>query len=163
MIMTIIFLVYTPSYALTNQSAVQKKLVGTWKLVSVTHIQHPSGIESDDYGLHPIGYLNYSSDGHVMVMMIRADRPKPKEQNVSPDEAQALIKSMTGYAGTYQVKDNKIIHHIEISWNESWTGTKQVRYYKLKGNRLILTMAPFNDPVYGKISVRLVWEKNIII
>ncbi len=157
--MVIFFLYHTPSYALTSQSVIQKKLLGTWKLISVSHIQLPSGIESDDYGSHPIGYLNYSSDGHVMLMMIKDNRQKPKEQNISPLEAEALIKSMTSYAGTYQVKDDKIIHNIEVSWNESWTGTEQVRYYKLEGNRLILTMAPFNDPVYGKISVRLVWEK----
>jgi lipocalin-like protein len=59
----------------------------------------------------------------------------------------------------YEIKDNTIIHHIDISWNEKWSGTDQVRYYKLEGNHLTLIMAPFNDPKYGKIHVRLVWEK----
>ena len=36
----------------------------------------------------------------------------------------------------------------EASWKETWTGTDQVRNYKLDGNRLSLTTAPSPDAFY---------------
>ena len=49
----------------------------------------------------------------------------------------------------------------EASWKETWTGTDQVRNYKLDGNRLSLTTAPSPDAFTGKTSVRtLVWERS---
>jgi hypothetical protein len=161
-----VFLIIFSSICLADES-ITNKIVGTWKLVSVKHIQILSGAIADDYGSHPRGYLNYSSDGQVMIMMIKSNRPKPKGKNISSAEAKALLDSMTSYAGTYEIKDNKIIHHVDISWNEAWSGTDQIRYYKMKGNRLTLFMAPFDDPKYGKISVQLVWEKvfsyNVVV
>jgi lipocalin-like protein len=155
----IIFILMLCSFSCVAEEPIANKLIGTWKLVSVTHTQVSSDAEIEDDGPHPKGYLNYSSDGHVMVMMIRGDRIKPKGNLISPDEAKNLIKSMTSYAGTYQIINDKIIHNIDISWNETWSGTRQVRYYKLKGNQLTLTMDPFMDPKYGKIVVHLLWEK----
>ena len=57
------------------------------------------------------------------------------------------------------MQPDKVIHHVDISWNEAWTGTDQVRPYKLEGN--ILTITTFNkSPVDGREgSTVLVWEK----
>ncbi|MEW6341837.1 MAG: lipocalin-like domain-containing protein [Pseudomonadota bacterium] len=47
-----------------------------------------------------------------------------------------------------------------MSWNESWTGTTQVRQVKVDGDRLIYTTPPFRFFVDGKMSVvTLIWEK----
>lgn len=55
---------------------------------------------------------------------------------------------------------NEVTHHVDISWNESWTGTKQVRIFKLEGHRLSLSKPVSPDPLEGKVSIRnLVWEK----
>jgi hypothetical protein len=155
----LIFVLMTYVSTCFSDESISNKIIGTWKLVSVTHTQALTGTEVEDYGPHPKGYLNYSADGHVMVMMIQGDRIKPKGSSISSDEAKNLMKSMTSYAGTYQIIGDKIIHNIDISWNETWSGTRQVRYYRLKDNRLTLTMEPFIDPNYGKIVVHLVWEK----
>ena len=67
---------------------------------------------------------------------------------------------MTAYAGTFTIKGNQVIHRPDASWNETWTGTDQIREYKFDGERLMLATAPSPDPFTGKISVRtLVWEK----
>ena len=53
-----------------------------------------------------------------------------------------------------------VIHHIDISWDQSRTGTDHVRSYKLEGNRLTLTTERSTDPVTGKKTVRtLIWER----
>jgi hypothetical protein len=69
---------------------------------------------------------------------------------------------MLAYAGTYTIdKEAKTVtHHIEISWDQSRTGTDHVRTYKLEGNHITLTTEPSNDPATGKKTVRtLIWER----
>jgi hypothetical protein len=67
---------------------------------------------------------------------------------------------MISYAGTYTMDAEKVIHHVDISWNQIWTGTDQVRFYKLEGNILTTTSAPNRNPVDGREGRSiLVWEK----
>jgi hypothetical protein len=67
---------------------------------------------------------------------------------------------MLSYAGAYTVEGDVITHHVDISWNESFTGSEQKRYFKLDGNRLILFTPQSADPIEGKLSVRrMTWAK----
>jgi hypothetical protein len=150
--------IFLPFYSAQSQ-VIENGLIGTWKLISVTNENLITGVKTDDYGPHPMGYLNYSSNGRMMVIIVKKDRKKPAGKITTPDEAAILLNTMTSYAGTYTVNKNQIVHHIDVSWNPSWADTNQIRYYKLEGRRLTLTMAPFTDPVLGKITVHLVWEK----
>lgn len=142
-----------------QSQVIEQGLIGTWKLISMTNENLITGVKSDDYGPNPLGYLNYSPNGRMMVIIVKKNRKKPAGNIATPDEAAMLLNTMTSYSGTYTVDKNKIIHHIDVSWNPSWSGTNQIRFYKLEGRRLILTMPPFIDPVLGKITVHLVWEK----
>ena len=40
------------------------------------------------------------------------------------------------------MKGGQIIHHVDASWNETWTGSDQIRNYKFDGDRLSLATAP---------------------
>ena len=67
---------------------------------------------------------------------------------------------MFAYAGTYTVQGEKVVHKVDISWNETWTGTDQVRFIKIEGNTLTITTAPFKIPQDGREGRGvLVWEK----
>jgi hypothetical protein len=141
---------------------IRQKLLGTWKLLSYVREELPSGAKSDVMGSHPAGYINYGSDGRMMVMIVGNDRKKPAGSVATPDEAQALLTSMLAYAGTFTIDSTAktVTHHIEISWDQSRAGTDQVRSYKLEGDRLTLVTPPSADPSTGKQTVRtLVWEK----
>jgi hypothetical protein len=64
------------------------------------------------------------------------------------------------YAGTYAVQADKVVHHVDISLNEAWTGTEQVRFFKLDGNILTITSASNKSPIDGREGrTVLVWEK----
>jgi len=140
--------------------AVKRNLVGTWRLVSYIREEIPSGAKSNIMGPHPSGFLNYSSDGRMIVLYVGSDRKRPIGAVANASEAETLYRDMLSYAGTYEVKRDVIIHHVRVSWNESWTGTDQTRNYKLEGDRLSLMTTPSPDPVEGKLSVRtLVWER----
>ncbi|MGD0026341.1 MAG: lipocalin-like domain-containing protein [Xanthobacteraceae bacterium] len=136
------------------------KLVGTWKLVAAVSEDLATGQKTNIYKAPPVGFINYGADGRVLVIVVDSDRKKPAGAVATPAEAEALFRSMAAYGGTYVVKGNQVIHHVDVSWNQTWTGTDQVRNYKFDGERLSLATAPSPDPFTGKMSVRtLVWEK----
>jgi hypothetical protein len=63
-----------------------------------------------------------------------ADRIKPCGLVPTDEERAKLEESMIAYAGTYTGDNGKLVHHIDISWNEAWTGTDQDRFYTVGGN-----------------------------
>ena len=139
-----------------------QRLVGTWRLLSYVREEVPTGARSDVMGSHPNGYLNYSADGRLILIIVGSDRHKPTGAVASPQEAQALLTSMLAYAGTYTLDaaSHTVTHHIEVSWDETRTNESHVRMYRLDGKRLILTTPPSRDPASGRTTVRTVtWEK----
>ena len=136
------------------------KLVGTWKLVSAVSEDLATGQNTNIYKGTPVGFITYGADGRVMTIVVDSTRKKPAANVATAAEAEALFRSMAAYAGTFTIKGNQVIHRPDASWNETWTGTDQIREYKFDGERLMLATAPSPDPFTGKMSVRtLVWEK----
>ena len=64
--------------------------------------------------------------------MLRGDRRKPAALVPTDEEKIALYDSMFAYAGTYSVDHEKVVHHIDMSWNQSWAGTDQVRFLQVE-------------------------------
>jgi Lipocalin-like domain len=158
----ILFAALLPIWSLSaaDANAMKHKLVGTWKLVSYIREEIPSGAKSDVMGLHPSGYLIYGNDGRMMVVFVRDGRNKPAGAVATKAEADELFRGLVSYTGTYEVRGDTVVHHVDVSWNQSWTGTVQTRHFKLEGDRLSLSTTPSLDPVEGKMSVRtLIWER----
>jgi hypothetical protein len=137
-----------------------RALIGTWKLKSVVREDAGTGERSDQLGADPDGYLSYLSDGRMYTILVAGERIKPDAAAPSDAERAALHKSMIAYAGTYTVEGNKVVHHVDISWNGMWTGTDQVRFFKLEGDTLTIKMAPNKNPIDGREGVAIVvWQK----
>ena len=161
-VLVVVALPWRASAQTHQANSIQQQILGTWKLVSYVREEIPSGATSDVMGAHPSGYINYGRDGRMMVIIVGSDRKKPAGPVATPEEAEALIRSMLAYAGAYTVdiKAKTVTHHIAVSWDQSRTGESHVRTYKLDGNRLTLTTLPSNDPATGKKTVRmLIWER----
>ncbi len=138
----------------------RQHLLGTWKLIAAVREEIPSGAKTDFLGADAIGYINYAPDGRMMVLNVASGRRKPAGATATPAEAEALFRSMTSYAGTYTIDGNEITHHVEVSWNETWTGTRQKRVARFDGDRVYLSTQPSPDPLTGTMSVRtMTWEK----
>ena len=136
-------------------------LCGTWRLVSDKRTVLATGETDELMGKSPHGFINYGRDGRMMVIIAAEQRPKPQDigKATGPERA-ALFNSLTAYAGTYSFDGKTITHHVDISWNEIWTGTDQVRDVNLEGNKLTLTTPPAPNGHDGKMSVTiLTWEK----
>ena len=133
-------------------------LLGTWKMKSYV-VTTSVGERSMPYGENPTGYLSYSADGRMQAIGAANGRIVPTGPAPPDYERVELHNTMFAYAGTYSVEAGKVIHHVDISWNEVWTGTDQVRFFNVKGNTLIIT-AHFTDPGSDVESLYAVeWEK----
>jgi hypothetical protein len=133
-----------------------EQLLGTWKMDSWTVEDLVSGEKSPALGESPAGYITYSREGRVMVLVLRGDRKKPAGLVPTDAEKIALYDSMFAYAGTYSVDGEKVLHHIDMSWNEAWTGTTQIRFLKLQGDQLTYISAPARNPMNGRDCVHTV-------
>jgi hypothetical protein len=107
------------------------------------------------------GLIMYGQDRHFLVIMTDGDRPKPESIETMTDQQRSdLHRMMVAYGGTYTFDGKKVEHHIDLSWNEVWTGTTVIRDVKVEGDRLIYTSRPAPFPGDGKLSVATaVWEK----
>jgi len=126
------------------------RIVGTWKMLSWKRILGGSSEQTDALGPNPFGYINYSPDGRLMVFVLKNGRPKPKTSPPAPEEKIALFDTLFAYVGTYSVEQGRVIHHLDGSWNESWTGTTQTRLVSFEDDRLIYTTPETIDPMDGK-------------
>jgi hypothetical protein len=127
----------------TIVAAEENPILGTWKLKSFVQVR-ATGERYNPFGEHPNGYLSYSSDGRMYAIVVGDNRVKPHEVAPTDEEAVKLYRTMLTYAGTYTLDAEKVIHHVDISWNEATTAlTDIVRFYKLDGNTLTITTAPY--------------------
>jgi hypothetical protein len=140
--------------------AAENPILGTWKLQSLVYEVSATGQRSSPFGDHPDGYLSYSGDGRMYAIGVVEDRPKPRHLVPTDEEKVELQGSMFAYAGTYTADGEKVVHHVDISWNQSWTGTDLVRFYKLDGDTLTITTARAQSAFDGEEGeFILVWKK----
>jgi hypothetical protein len=135
----------------------QPIVVGNWKLVSFFTEELATGKKTALLGEHPKGYLIYTPQGRMMALVVHETRSPPK----TDEDRINLHKNMYAYSGRYTIEGDKITHHVDISWDEAWTGSDQVRYFKLEGDILTIKTAPSTNAITGKESVStLVWERE---
>jgi hypothetical protein len=133
-------------------------LLGTWKLKSHV-VTTAAGVRSTPYGENPTGYLNYSADGRMQVIGAANGRIVPAGPIPPDNERVALHDTMFAYAGAYSLETGKVIHHVDISWNEVWTGTDQIRLFEVNGNTLTLTTRVTDPASDTEAHYAVIWEK----
>jgi dienelactone hydrolase len=147
-----------------NLTAAQLKdqLVGTWRLVSHQNVIVATGETRNAYGKAPQGYIMYAPDGRMMVLFVKEERPNPGDLPTMTDQQRVeLFKTMIAYGGKYDFDGKRVTHHIDVSWNQVYAGTDQVRDVKFDGRRVVFTTEPHplnSDPKTTAVSV-LTWEK----
>ena len=135
-------------------------VIGTWKLQSYVREVTATGRRFNQFGDAPEGYLGYAPDGRMYAIFTRRDRITPKDVVPTEEEGAALLGTMVAYAGTYTLGEGRVVHHIDISWNQNWTGTDQVRYFQLDGDTLTITTAVYKSYSDGQEGRSiLVWKK----
>ncbi len=114
--------------------AADNPLFGTWRVTSfkVQVIGEPE--ERDIFGSNPKGYVILTPEPRIMVFIAADGRRPPTNQA----EAAAMLQSMIAYTGRITLEPDKFTTDVEISQNQIYAGTPQVRFYIVNGDKLTL-------------------------
>lgn len=137
------------------------RLVGTWKLLSVSSTDSSGQQLEPPYGADPVGFLTYTGDGRVTALISYAGR-KPLSVGAKPpallEEQAEAFKTFLAYGGRYRLAGDKVIHSIEISSIQNYVNKELVRSVTFQGNEIILVTPP--SMVNGKMqTIKLVWRR----
>lgn len=132
---------------------------GIWKLTAYTRRYLDNGEVRND--MLPDAYIMYSPGGYIMSITVEENRRPPAGPVLTDEEQIRLFKSIvSAYAGTYKVDGDKVTHHVEMSWNQAWTGTDQVRHFSLDGDTLTLETTPRTTGTDSRQFINtLTWER----
>ena len=116
--------------------AEEQEFAGNYQLVSATRKILDTGQIEETYGKKPKGLAMYGKDGHFVILITYDGRPKPESIDKMTDRQRAdLHRMMTAYGGTYTYDGSKVAHHLDLSWNEVWAGTTNIRDVQRDGDR----------------------------
>src|SRR5262245_23948129 len=137
-----------------------ERFVGAWRLVKSE--------QRDDNGnvIHPFGddaqgLLCYTADGYMSAAIMNPRRPSFQTRDLHAGTHQEKIQATNGYlhyAGRFEVRDDSVIHHVEVSLFPNYVGTQQQRFYRFfDENKLELRTRPFTTDGVQKTAY-IVWE-----
>jgi Lipocalin-like domain len=136
-------------------------LVGTWKLVSWRRIVDDERV-TYPLGENAQGLLVYTQDGAMAVTMIASNRPTMPDNDPLGGEvgqrAEAYSTCMA-YMGTYELRDDEVVHRIDVSLYPNWAGDEQVRRFTCAGNTLVLRTPPVHG-ASGTVVNELAWARQ---
>ena len=119
-----------------------------------------TGQMTDSLGAHPSGYINYGPDCRMYAILIEEGRKAPASLVPTEAERIELYGGLISYAGAYSIEGDRISHDIDASWNQAWTGTTQVRQFRIDGSTLYIRSMPSKSALNGReSSLVLVWTK----
>ncbi|MEP7336124.1 MAG: lipocalin-like domain-containing protein [Acidobacteriota bacterium] len=139
-----------------------EKLVGTWRLTDYEYLRS-DGERLWPFGQSAVGVITYTDKGFMSVQIMDSERPTFSSDNcwrATLAEMAAAFEGYLAYFGTYDVNNAEefITHHIQGSLCPKYSGTDQIRYFKIEGERLTLRTPslPAGDQT---ITGRLIWER----
>lgn len=137
-------------------------LLGFWKLLT-WEVRGPGGQVTYPFGPEPRGLLVYGENGLMTAQLgdpRRAGFAANDRALGAPGELKAAFEGYTAYFGRYEIDEAQraVIHYPELALFPNYTGSKQVRYIELEGNRLTLSTNPISYQGQPQVYV-LVWEK----
>ncbi|HTZ73914.1 MAG TPA: lipocalin-like domain-containing protein [Candidatus Aquilonibacter sp.] len=136
---------------------IDDRIIGTWKLVSASSTTASGERDEAPYRPGATGFLTYTAEGRVTALISYGGR-KPLGMAAGAEEQAEAFKTFFGYAGTYALKGDTVIHHIEVSSIQNYVSRDLIRTVKIETDRIILTTPP--TLVNGKNqTVELIWQR----
>jgi hypothetical protein len=102
------------------------ELIGAWTLESYREYDGDGALGEGPLGPDPTGLLIYAAQGAMSVSMMRSDGVEP---------------TFRGYAGTWRLTDDSVIHSVTVSSHAYLLDTDQIRRCSLVGDVLTLSGA----------------------
>lgn len=139
-------------------AAPQEGVVGAWSLVSFD-TDEERGASKPRFGQDPVGYLLYTADGHMAAVLAGTHRPALKSPSGSSSTEEQRTQSLANflaYAGRYDIRGDRVFHHVDVSVFTNLMGTTLERQFKIEGDVLTIRTAP--PEIWGSSNI-LVWKR----
>ena len=111
------------------------ELIGLWRLAAVTNWTDGVMTNTHAMGSDPAGYITYSPQGRMMVVLDRRSAAAPAKNRFGQEPIFA-------YAGHYTRKGGVVTHHLEMCTAVADIGTDYVRVIEVAGESLFLCTEP---------------------
>jgi Lipocalin-like domain len=137
----------------------KQSVIGTWRLVSCERYA-VSGTITQPLGDNPVGYVVYTEDDRVFVQLMRRGPRAFGGGDIFAGTANECWDALgyASYGGTYEFRDGRVVHRVELSVFPHWAGVELPRQMEWDGKRLILTTPPAMVNGVSQYS-RLTWER----
>jgi hypothetical protein len=131
-----------------GEMAVDERFLGTWSLVGVDREEVATGAKLDA-DVVQTGYISYTRDGRVMVIISRANPKRPAPEIMC-------------YAAAWTVDGDKVYHDVDIAARQEWSGTRQTRHFRFHDDMLTLSPPVSADFMHGTVTRRsLTWRRIV--
>ncbi len=115
-------------------------VIGTWSLQSF-ELRFPDDSVTYPYGEKVSGLLMYDDTGHMSAAFGSADRAG-SDADLAEVDAKVHYDAFMAYCGRYEVEEDRITHWVGASSLEAWTGSEQVRVFRIEDDKLFLETMP---------------------
>ena len=135
--------------------------VGVWRLSSAVSVDEETGATTNRFGARPDGYIIFSPDGYMSVV-INAEGRQPISGNPEKltEEQARLFSTMTAHAGKYKIIEGRLIHRVDVAHDPKMVGTDLLRSLRfLSDNQLESTLPPITTPAEKKLRIVLLWQR----
>jgi hypothetical protein len=133
-------------------------IVGAWRLVSF-NVDEKGSSPKPRFGTDPVGYLIYSADARMAAVLAGTHRPElnsPSGSSPSEEARTEALLNFLAYAGRYEVRGDRVFHHVEVSVFTNLMGTTLERQFKIEDGKLTIRTLP--PEIWGSSNV-LVWKR----
>jgi hypothetical protein len=155
MLLAILLVVVVTVPSIGQQTATPNKLVGTWKVVTLT-------ATSDGKVTHPLGdqvagYVSITSD-RIWLLFVDSTQKAPKAAALTDAEAVAMMRSHVAWTGKYSIDGEtaagiKLTAHVDAASSQAITGTDRVYFVRLEGDKLRMKSPGVIVPMTGATSI----------
>jgi hypothetical protein len=154
-VLLLAFLIFLSAHVVNAQQSGKVPIVGIWRLVSFEMEYQATGQREKTRGENPTGYLIFTPEGRMMVVLTNEGRKAPKTDQDRAD----LFNAMVAYTGKYRIESDKWITKVDVHMNPAMVDTEQPRFFRVDGDRLT-EMTDWSDrPGKGLGRVVNTWER----
>ena len=105
----------------------REKILGIWRLVSFEVEFQATGEREHIRGKNPTGFIIFTAEGRMMVVLTNEGRKAPKTDQDRADP----LNSMVAHTGMYRIEGDKWITKVDVSGNPALVGTEQARFFRV--------------------------------
>jgi Lipocalin-like domain len=133
----------------------REKILGIWRLVSFEVEFQATGEREHIRGKNPTGFIIFTAEGRMMVVLTNEGRKAPKTDQDRADP----LNSMVAHTGMYRIEGDKWITKVDVSGNPALVGTEQARFFRVDGDRLQEITQWTLRPEKGMGRTVITWER----